>query len=67
MHKLIGKLSGDRNGGISAEYALMAGLVGVVVALTLAALGDALDQVYEKATVVTSETHSLSNQPVPEG
>ena len=67
MLVLIRKLPGNRSGAISVEYALAAGLAGVLAALALAALGDALDQVYAAATAVTGETHNLLNQPVPEG
>lgn len=67
MHGLIRKFLGDRNGAVSVEYTLAAGLVGVAAALAFAALGDALDQMYETTTVVTGETHSVSTQMVPEG
>ena len=67
MYGLIRKLLGNRSGAISVEYALAAGLVGVAVALVFAALGDALDQMYETTTVVTGETQTVSTQPVPEG
>jgi Flp pilus assembly pilin Flp len=67
MRKVIKRLMADRCGGIVMEYALAAGLVGVVTALGLAALGDALDQSYEPVTVVTSQAYELSNQRGSEG
>jgi Flp pilus assembly pilin Flp len=67
MCGLIRKLLDHRSGAISVEYSLAAGLVGVAAALAFAALGDALDHMYETTTVVTGETQSVSNQPVPEG
>lgn len=62
MRDLIGRLLAERRGGIAAEYALAVGLLGVAIALGLAALGDALDQRYEPVTVVTSQAHELANQ-----
>jgi Flp pilus assembly pilin Flp len=62
MRDLIRKFVAERRGGIAVEYALAAGLVGAVIALGLAGLGDALDQGYEPVTVVTSPGYELAHQ-----
>jgi Flp pilus assembly pilin Flp len=61
MSGLLRRVLVDERGAISTEYALTAGLLGVATALAFAALGDALDQMYEPITVVTSQGRSLSN------
>jgi Flp pilus assembly pilin Flp len=62
MRDLISRFVADRRGGIAAEYALAAGLLGAALALGLAALGDALGQSYEPVTVVTAPGYDLTNQ-----
>jgi Flp pilus assembly pilin Flp len=62
MLDLIRRFVAERRGGIAVEYALAVGLVGAVIALALAGLGDALDQSYEPVMVVTSHGYELSNQ-----
>lgn len=59
---LIRRFVTERRGGIAVEYALAVGLVGAVVALGLAALGDALDHSYEPVTVVTSQGYEFARQ-----
>ena len=53
---------GDRFGGISVEYALLAALLGVAAMLALAALGDVLDGGYKSVTEVSAQGHELANQ-----
>jgi Flp pilus assembly pilin Flp len=62
MRDLIRRFVAERRGGIAVEYALAVGLVGAVIVLGLAGLGDALDQSYEPVTVVTSHGYEISNQ-----
>lgn len=62
MRGLIRRFVGDRCGGISVEYALVAGLLGVAAMLALAALGDVLDGGYKSVTEVSAQGHELANQ-----
>jgi Flp pilus assembly pilin Flp len=62
MIRWIKRLATDRRGGISVEYALPAGLIGVAAALACVALGDALDQAYEPGVVVTTQARSVPSE-----
>jgi Flp pilus assembly pilin Flp len=47
MTRLVASFLRDERGAVQVEYALIAGLVGVVTVFGLTALGDAMDGAYQ--------------------
>jgi Flp pilus assembly pilin Flp len=59
MTRLIESFIRDERGGISIEYAIICGLLGVVTALGATALGDAMDNMVEPAIKVSGTSQSI--------
>jgi Flp pilus assembly pilin Flp len=47
MTTILASFLRDERGGVQLEYAIMAALVGAATALSLGALGDAMDHMYK--------------------
>jgi Flp pilus assembly pilin Flp len=63
MIRLIESFIRDERGGISVEYAIICGLLGVVTALGATALGDAMDNMVEPATKIAGPSQSIDTAP----
>lgn len=61
MGKFIRRFLDDDSGAISVEYGATVSLIGAASAMALAALGDAMDQMYESVTSVSTEATTVSD------